>query len=61
MKISDLKLVHLILFLSILLWCYLFFDSQQNKYQLGFQGWQREVVAAINTLSNRVTELEKRK
>ena len=58
MRISEIKLIHLIVAIIILLWAYLFFDWQKTKYQLGFIQWQGQVTGAINNLDGRIKSLE---
>lgn len=58
MKLSDLKVVHVILVIGILLWVYLFIDWQITKYQLNFNGWQKDMTGAVNNLNQRLTGVE---
>jgi hypothetical protein len=60
MKISDLKITHIILIIAIVLWAYLCFDWQKMKYQLQFEGWRNAVTQSVNNLNTRVTALEKK-
>lgn len=60
MKLSDLKIMHIILILSVLAWVYLFFDWQKTKYQLGFQNWQGQVTQVIGQLNTRLGDIERK-
>ncbi len=59
MKISDLKIVHIVLVLAIVLWCWLFFDWQRTKYQIQFEDWRKQVEVAIRNLDQRMQNIEK--
>lgn len=58
MKISEVKVIHFVLIAVVALWIWLFTDMQITKYQMGFNGWQRDVAAAINDINGRVKNLE---
>lgn len=58
MKISEVKVIHLVLIAVVALWIWLFTDMQITKHQMGFNGWQRDVAAAINDINGRVKNLE---
>lgn len=59
MKISELKIIHILLVLALILWAYLFFDWQKTKYQLQFENWRGQVTGALNDINRRVQALEK--
>ena len=58
MKLSDLKVVHAVLVISILLWVYLFIDWQITKYQINFVVWQKDMIGAVNNLNERMKPFE---
>jgi len=58
MKLSDLKVVHVILVIVTLLWIYLFIDWQITKYQLNFAMWQKDMIGAVNNLNERLRGAE---
>lgn len=47
MKLSELKVIHLVIVIVVVLWCFLFFDWQKTKYQLQFESWRGQVNQAI--------------
>jgi len=58
MKLSDLKIVHVILVIVTLLWIYLFIDWQITKYQFNFAMWQKDMTGAVNNLNERLRGVE---
>jgi hypothetical protein len=58
MKISEVKVIHFVLIAVVALWIWLFTDMQITKRQMGFNGWQRDVAAAINDINGRVKAIE---
>ncbi len=58
MRIGELKVIHIIILVGLLLWAYLFYDSQMTKYQLQFTNWQGQVVQAINNIGQRIDRIE---
>lgn len=58
MKLGELKVIHIIILIGLLLWGYLFYDMQMVKYQMQFTNWQGQVTQAINNLVGRVDRLE---
>jgi len=60
MKLSDLKIAHIIFVILILLWAWLFFDWQKTKYQLQFEAWRGQITQAINILDQRLRAIEQK-
>ena len=52
MKLGDIKIIHIVLVVAIILWGYLFFDFWKTKYEI--RNWQAQAVNAINDLSQRL-------
>ncbi len=58
MKLGELKVIHIILVISIILWAYLFFDWQKTKYQLQYEAWRTQVNQSVNYLANEINVLK---
>lgn len=58
MKISEVKVVYLVLVLVFCLWIWFFIDFEVTKYKMNFTGWQRDVAGAINDLNTRMRAIE---
>ena len=56
MKLGELKVIHIVLVLVVILWGLLFFDNQWNK-RIG-QLERNQLATVVNQLNNRILVLE---